>query len=416
MTTPLQPQEWMNAPATAAVLDALEAAGAEARFVGGCVRDTLIGRPVRDIDIATDAIPERVVEALEAAGLKAVPTGIDHGTVTAVADGTPFEITTLRRDVETFGRHARVAFTTDWREDAARRDFTINAMSLGRDRVLHDPFGGQKDLRAGRIRFVGDPDARIDEDVLRLLRFFRFHAHYGKDGLDPAGLAACRKMAPRLAGLSAERIWAELRKLLSAPRPGEVLHVMHAEGIFGAVLPEASETDRLDRLVALEAAQSKRWPGLVTADPMRRLAALVAVDAAGADGIAQRLKTSNADRARLVSIAANAQEPPDLPDDRAIRRLRYRMATQEFVDAMLVLWAGGDKPGPWEDALALAARWTPPAFPIAGRDVSAAGIPRGPRVGVLLRAVESWWIEQDFRPDRDACLARLRVAAGKGRV
>ena len=409
----LQPQAWMNAPQTTAVLDALEAVGAEARFVGGCVRDTLIGRPVGDIDIATDAVPERVVEALEAAGLKAVPTGIDHGTVTAVADGTPFEITTLRRDVETFGRHARVAFTTDWREDAARRDFTINAMSLGRDGALHDPFGGQKDLRAGRIRFVGDPDARIDEDVLRLLRFFRFHAHYGKGGLDPAGLAACRKMAPRLSGLSAERVWAELRKLLSAPRPGEVLRVMHAEGIIGVVLPEATEIDRLDRLVALEAAQSKRRPALVAADPVRRLAALAAVDTAGADGIARRMKTSNADRERLVAIAANLQEPPHLPDDRSVRRLRYRMSQEAFVDAMLVLWASAGKPVPWEDALALAARWTPPAFPIAGRDAGALGIPRGPRIGALLRAVECWWIEEDFRPGRDACLARLRAEAGK---
>jgi poly(A) polymerase len=402
----------MTAPETTAVLNALEAAGAEARFVGGCVRDSLIGRPVGDIDIATDAVPERVVEALEAAGIKAVPTGIDHGTVTAVAGGTPFEITTLRRDVETFGRHARVAFTGDWEEDAARRDFTINALSLARDGTLFDPFGGEADLRAGRIRFVGDPEARIDEDVLRLLRFFRFHAHYGKDGMDPAGLAACRKLAPRLATLSAERIWAELRKLLAAPAPGTILRAMHAAGVTDVVLPEASALERLDRLVALEAAQSERWPDTVAPDPVRRLGSLIAVDEAGADAIARRLKTSNVDRERLVAIAASLGTPPELSDDRAVRRLRYRTPKERFVDAMLVHWADVGRPDPWRGALEIAARWTPPAFPIAGRDATALGVPRGKRIGALLRSVEDWWIDADFQPGRDACLAKLRAEAG----
>jgi poly(A) polymerase len=401
----------MNAPATAAVLDALERAGAEARFVGGCVRDSLIGRAVKDIDIATDAVPERVVRALEAAGIKAVPTGIDHGTVTAVSGGTPFEITTLRRDVETFGRHARVAFTDDWRADAARRDFTFNAMTLSRDGTLYDPFDGERDLRAGRVRFVGDPRSRIEEDVLRLLRFFRFHAHYGKDGLDPAGLAACREMAPRLAGLSVERVWSELRKLLAADKPGDVLRIMHREGILGVVLPEASALGRLDRLVALETAQSTRWPGTVSLDPVRRLGALLAVDGAGAEQAARRLKTSNAERERLISIAGILDTPPDLRDDRAARRLRYRMPADRFVDAVLVLWAAGAGPAPWEDVLAVGVGWTPPALPIAGRDASALGVPDGPRLGALLRAVEDWWIGQDFRPGRGECLDRLRVEA-----
>jgi poly(A) polymerase len=412
MTTRLEPQEWMNAPATSAVLDALEQAGAEARFVGGCVRDSLIGRAVTDIDIATDAVPARVVEALEAAGIKAVPTGIDHGTVTAVSEGRPFEITTLRHDVETFGRHARVAFTDDWRADAARRDFTINAMTLARDGTLHDPFGGEQDLRAGRVRFVGDPRSRIEEDVLRLLRFFRFQAHYGTDGLDPDGLAACREMAPRLAALSAERVWSELRKLLAAENPGDVLRVMYREGILGVVLPEASALDRLDRLVALEAAQSRRWPRIVSFDSVRRLGALLTVDAAGAERAARRLKTSNAERERLVAIAASFDAPPDLRDVRAARRLRYRMPEDRFADAVLVLWAGGAGPAPWEEVLAVGACWTPPSFPIAGRDAAALGIPSGPRLGELLRAVEDWWIGQDFRPGRDECLSRLRAEAG----
>ncbi len=413
MTDRLQPQDWMTAPNTVAVLNALAAAGAKARFVGGCVRDALIGRSVGDIDIATDAVPERVIEALEAAGIKAVPTGIDHGTITAVAGGTPFEITTLRRDVETFGRHATVAFTGDWKEDAARRDFTINALSLDRDGTLHDPFGGVEDLRAGRIRFVGEPEARIEEDVLRLLRFFRFHAHYGRNGLDPAGLAACRKMAPRLANLSAERIWSELRKLLLAPDPGVVLRTMQANAVIGVVLPEAIEFERLDRLVALEANAAVYWPAIVAADALRRLGALVAVDEAGADALARRLRTSNAERERLVAIARGLGEPPDFPDDRTVRRTLYKMPRDQFVDLALVLWAAKGGPAPWQEALGLAACWTAPVFPIAGRDASALGIPQGPRIGALLRAVEDWWIAEDFRPDRNACLARLRTEAGR---
>ncbi|MEM9682546.1 MAG: CCA tRNA nucleotidyltransferase, partial [Pseudomonadota bacterium] len=259
MTHELRSQPWMVAPETVAVLDALEHAGAEARFVGGCVRDSLIGRQVGDIDIATDAVPERVTEALQAADIRAIPTGIDHGTITAVANGVPFEITTLRRDVETFGRHATVAYTDDWIEDAARRDFTINALSLGRDGTLFDPFGGEADLRAGRIRFVGDARARIQEDVLRLLRFFRFHAYYGRNGLDADGLAACREFATRLSGLSAERIWTELRRLLLAPEPTFVLREMGASDILAEILPEARLFDGLERLIVLEGAAVERW-------------------------------------------------------------------------------------------------------------------------------------------------------------
>lgn len=406
-------QPWMTSRATTAVLDALEAAGAEARFVGGCVRDALIGRDVGDIDIATDAVPERVTAALQDAGIKVVPTGIDHGTVTAVVDGTPFEITTLRRDVETFGRHATVAFTDDWTEDAARRDFTVNALSLARDGTLYDPFGGEADLRAGRIRFVGDPAARIEEDVLRMLRFFRFHAFYGKGDLDPDGLAACRKMAPRLTGLSAERVWAELRRLLLAPAPGPVLRAMAASGVLAVILPEADALDRLDRLVRIEASEGARWPAMVRPEAIRRLGALVDGDAASADTMARRLKTSNADRDRLTALVAGVGAPPDLADARAVRRLLYRLHPDRVVDLALVLWAESDTESPWRAVLAQADGWTPPVFPIAGRDVSALGIAQGPRVGELLRAVEDWWIAEDFRPDRAACLSRLRAEAGE---
>ena len=411
MSTQLRAQPWMTAPETIAVLDAIEAAGAEARFVGGCVRDALIGRAVGDIDIATDAVPQRVMDALHAANIKAVPTGIEHGTVTAIVGGTPFEITTLRKDVETFGRHATVAFTDDWTEDAARRDFTVNALSLGRDGTLYDPFGGERDLRAGRIRFVGDAAARIDEDVLRMLRFFRFHAYYGMGDLDPDGLAACRKMAPRLSGLSAERVWAELRRLLLAPQPGAVLRAMQASGVIGVILPEASAFDRLDRLVGIESAEAATWPAAVQPDAVRRLAALVDIDAAAADGMARRLKTSNADRDRLTALVAGVRQPPDMGEARTVRRMLYRLRPDRVVDLALVLWAGGDTATPWQDVLAQADRWIPPVFPVAGRDVSALGIAQGPRVGELLRAVEDWWIAEDFRPDRAACLSRLRAEA-----
>jgi poly(A) polymerase len=412
MSVGIAPQPWMTARETVAVLDALGAAGAEARFVGGCVRDALIGRAVGDIDIATDAVPARVMQALRNAGIKAVPTGIDHGTVTAVVDGTPFEITTLRRDVETFGRHATVAFTDDWTEDAARRDFTVNALSLARDGTLYDPFGGAADLRAGHIRFVGDAAARIEEDVLRLLRFFRFHAYYGKGDLDPDGLAACRKMAPRLTGLSAERVWAELRRLLLAPAPGAVLRAMQACGALGIILPEATAFDRLDRLVGVEATEGARWPDLVAPEAVRRLGALTEVDEAAADTMARRLKTSNADRDRLTALVAGVRRSPDMTDVRAVRRLLYRVHPDRVVDIALVLWAGNGSAAPWQAVLAQARGWTPPVFPVAGRDVSALGIAQGPRVGELLRAVEDWWITEDFRPDRAACLSRLRAEAG----
>jgi poly(A) polymerase len=373
MSTKLLPQPWMTEEETEAVFDALAAAGADARFVGGCVRDTLIGRPVGDIDIATDAVPERVIAALQAAGLKAVPTGVEHGTVTAVVNHKPFEITTLRRDVETFGRHATVAFTDDWTEDASRRDFTMNALSLSRDGALFDPFGGEA---------------------------------------DSDGMAACREMAPRLANLSAERVWAELRRLLEAPAPGPVLRLMAGAGVLQAILPEAAAFDRLDRLVDIEAAEGRQRPDLVQPDPVRRLGALVDVDAKGADALARRLRTSNAARDRLTGLEEGLRTPPESWDEKAVRRLLYRMHPDRLVDLALVLWAGGLTEPPWDAVLAEAQDWTPPVFPIAGRDVSTLGIAQGPRIGELLAAVEAWWIAEDFKPDRAACLARLRAEAG----
>ncbi len=403
----LDPQPWMTSPETRAVLDALTGGGAGVRFVGGCVRDAILGRPVADIDIATDAPPERVMELLRAAGLKAIPTGIEHGTITAVSGGQPYEITTLRRDVESHGRHATVAFTDDWDADAARRDFTMNALSLEPGGGLHDPFGGIADLRAGRVRFVGDARRRIEEDVLRLLRFFRFYAHYGEPPPDADALAACRGMADRLGSLSAERVRAELLKLLAAPDPAAVVRLMDDQGVLAHLLPRATAIDRLARLVAIES-------GLDLCDPLRRLAALVPMDAAGVRDIAAGLRLSNAERDRLVAMVSPALSPALLPalDEAARRRALYATGAEAWPDAVLTAWAdsGGDpNDAGWRGLLRAAEGWTRPRFPLTGRDVKSLGIDKGKAVGELLRAVEAWWIEGDFRAGRKQCLAQLRA-------
>lgn len=389
----------METPETRAVFAALESAGFRVRFVGGCVRDTLLGRPVADIDIATDALPERVVETLEAAGLRAIPTGIEHGTVTAVAGGTSFEITTLRRDVETDGRHATVRFTDDWEADAARRDLTMNAISLDPDGTIHDPFDGRADLAAGRIRFVGDAHDRITEDVLRLLRFFRFYAHYGAPPPDEDALRACRALAPRLPGLSAERVRAELMKLLQAPDPVPSLRMMRDADIFAYFLPEARDLAAIGRLVAIEARSS------IPLDPMRRLMALITVDPSQLSGIADRLRLSNTERAYVVAVAAETISPA--LDARARRRLIYRLGAAAFRELVLTCWARANGDAGWQSLLALADDWTAKTFPLTGSDVLARGREPGPAVGEALRAVETWWVDGEFSADRTACLARL---------
>ena len=401
----LAPQPWMRAGETVRVVAALEAGGEPVRFVGGCVRDAILGKPVKDIDVATPLPPERVIELLEAAGLKAVPTGFEHGTITAVADGKPFEVTTLRHDVETFGRHARVAFTDDWAADARRRDFTINAVFCDLDGTLYDPVRGLADLKVGRVVFVGDAAQRINEDVLRILRFFRFHAHYGKDEIDADGLAACRAQADKLPGLSAERVSAELLKLLAAKAPATTLRQMAEVGVLAEILPEASEFDRLERLCTLENEND-------LVDPVRRLAALVDLDEAGAAAMARRLRLPNADVRRLAAaFAAEADfSPPS--NDADVRRAIYAGGTDLIVDLILLRWATEEADG-WADHLALAQSWPPPELPVKGRDALEIGVEAGPRVGELVAAVEKWWIKGDFQADRTACLEKLRQLAAE---
>ncbi len=415
----LAPQPWMTAPETRRVIAALSAEGAELRFVGGCVRDAVLGRPVSDIDIATHDPPATVMALLEAAGIKAVPTGIAHGTVTAVLGKAHFEITTLRRDVETDGRRAKVAFTDDWREDAARRDLTINAIFCDPAGRLYDPFGGLADLRLGRIRFVGDARTRIREDVLRLLRYFRFYAHYGKPPPDEEALAACRELASLLPRLSGERVAAETLKLLAAADPASVLAMMRDENILAFVLPEAARGPGIETLRALVTIE-----GLgAGADPLRRLAAFIdpACGEGDARNIAERLRLSGAERERLAALVVVEPELEREITAETRRRLLYRLGTERFRDLALLAWAreivaGGPSTRAaveaWREHLAAAAAWRPVELPIKGRDLLALGLPSGPELGRLLAALEEWWIAEDFAPDRAACLAKAKALAG----
>jgi poly(A) polymerase len=397
----IAPQPWMVEPATCAVLAALSAGGVEARFVGGSVRDALLGKRIGDIDIATPASPERVIELLEKAGIKVVPTGLAHGTVTAIVPPRHFEITTLRRDVETYGRRARVAFDADWAADAARRDFTINAIFLAPDGTIHDPVGGLADLRVRRVRFVGEPASRIAEDVLRLLRYYRFEARFGTGTGDLQARAACRAAAHLLPRLSGERVAQELVKLLETPDPIAVLRMMQEDGVLAVVLPEAGRLDRLRRLIEIEP----------EVNPLRRLAALIEVDGESAVALAARLRFPNAWRDWLRGLAPPRPLDPQA-DTRSQRRAIYRLGVERYRDLAMLLAAEGEMSGSrLARLLDLAGDWTPPVFPLAGRDVTALGLPPGERVGRLLSAVRGWWEAGDFTADRAACLARLAELA-----
>jgi poly(A) polymerase len=404
----------MTAPETVAVMEALTSAGGEARFVGGCVRDALLGRKVSDVDIATQEPPERVMNLLARAGIKAIPTGITHGTVTAVIDAKHFEITTLRRDVETYGRHAKVEYTDDWQADAARRDFTINALFCGIDGAIYDPFGGVTDLKARRVCFVGDPEARIREDVLRLLRFFRFHAHYGDSAPDPAALAACSRLAHLLPTLSGERVRGETLKLVIGPEPASVVELMRETGVLAQFLPEATRIDRLRAVVGIEVTLTRDMAR--RADPIRRLAALLDGTERSAVAVATRLRFSNAERDRLVALADDTQLSFDLPAP-ARRRLIYRYGRDRYRDLVLLRWAEAITKGgavdqhlndSWMELLRAGAEWNAPRFPLKGRDAVRLGVSPGPAVGRLMATIEDWWIAGDFQADRSTCLAKLQ--------
>ncbi|MDQ7250097.1 CCA tRNA nucleotidyltransferase [Dongia sedimenti] len=403
MTTDLGkfPQDWMTSGPAHKVYQALERAGGAPRFVGGCVRDGLLGRRIRDIDIATPLEPAAVMQAAEAAGLKHVPTGIDHGTVTVVADHTGIEVTTLRRDVETFGRHATVAFTDDWREDAARRDLTMNALSADASGKVYDYFDGITDLQAGKVRFVGAPEDRMREDYLRILRYFRFHADYATDGFDQPALAAARALKGELKSLSGERLRQETLKLLTARRGVETWRAMLAEGIVDAFLPQATTVDRMAKVAALESRLK------VPQDAVRRLAALTVTGAGPA--VAQTLRLSNAERDRVLAISA-ARPDFAVSDPVLVRRQVYDLGNALALDLLLVDWDQADID--WLNAFEIVRDWLRPEFPVRGRDLSALGIAAGPEIGRLLKELEEWWIAGDFAADREHALAELRRRIG----
>ncbi|MFD2204285.1 CCA tRNA nucleotidyltransferase [Kiloniella antarctica] len=401
----LERQSWMEATATRRVMDALRAGGQDVRFVGGCVRDSLVGREIKDIDIATPDRPEVVITLLENAGIKAIPTGMDHGTITAVCNHKVFEITTLRLDVETDGRHAKVIFTDSWVEDAARRDLTMNALSANLEGVVYDPFDGVKDLREKRIRFVGDAVTRIEEDALRLLRFFRFQAWYGGDDIDAVGLEAARKKAPLLKGLSAERIHSELMRLLAAPDPGSVLKHMLDNNIFTTFLPEVVTTDIFDAFIKLEG----------RCDPLVRLVALtmVANKTMGCPkdtifSIPDRLRFSTAEKEHFLSLVRPAYNINSKIDDATFREAIYRIGSGLVSDLLRLSMARTGEGFGNQKALELSRKiesWQPVFFPLQGRDLIKAGFKPGPKMGRLLKITEQWWIEQAFVPDYDQCLA-----------
>ena len=373
---------FLDDPALGRVLDAVP----EARIVGGAVRDALAHRPVADIDLASPLPPDAVMARLRAAGLKAVPTGIAHGTVTAVADHRGFEITTLRRDIETDGRHAVVAFTDDWRADAARRDFTINAMSMTRDGAVFDYFGGAADLGAGLVRFVGDAATRIAEAYLRILRFFRFHARYGTAPPDAAATAAIAQGVPGLARLSAERVWGELKRILAAPAPCAAIALMDRLGVLRATVPQGTSLAGLQALVARDA----------PADPVLRLAALLDGDAAA---VADRLRLSGEERDRLLTLRGGAALGPHATDD-DLRRARAGAPAALLIGRAWL--AHGDA-----GLIARLAAMPAPVFPLRGRDLAAAGVPAGAAMGALLRDLRDWWLQGGCRADAAACRAEM---------
>ena len=399
MTVRLDDPPWMTSAATRAVFAALEAAGGPdcARFVGGSVRNALLGQAVDDIDIATILEPQAAFDAIRAAGLKAVATGLAHGTVTAVSGHRPYEITTLRRDVTTDGRNATVAFTGDWGEDAARRDFRLNALYADLTGRIFDPTGaGVDDALAGRVIFVGDPVTRIREDYLRILRFFRFYAWYGRDVPDAAAMAACAAEVGGLGRLSAERVSKELMKLLAAPDPRRAVAAMEATGVLARILPEADAGAPFQRLCAMNR------------DPVLRLAALVPADAALLRGLAGRLRLSNAVRDRLVAGAeASKTVQPDM-SDRAARAAIYRLGAEAVQDALVRQRAAGAGATADDGRLdVLITGWTPPVLPVGGRDLARLGVAPGPETGRLLKAFEAGWIADDFPADGHE--ARLRA-------
>ena len=397
---------FVSDPGATAILAALP--DGSTRFVGGCVRNALWGEPVSDIDFATTLTPQEVDAALKAAKIKTVPTGIAHGTLTAVYKGKPYEITTLRRDVATDGRRAVIAYTQDWAEDAQRRDFTVNALYADTEHTVYDPTGeGLEDIEARRFRFVGEADARVREDFLRILRLFRFVAWYGRDAtITKDALTACRENRRGLKQLSVERVWTELKKLLSARDPSRAVRIMLQQDILETILPEATNVDGLEHLVRLEAREGLK------PDPVLRLMSMMVREPLNAALLAKRLRLSNREADRIKAWAGDAESLSHDMDERARLQAIYRAGKQTVLDRARLRAAGAEdaiESAHWMVLADLAMGWTPPVFPVKGRDLSEAGVPKGPEMGKALKALEQLWIRSGFSTEKAQLLAALKL-------
>ena len=396
---------WFTDPAVRAVFEAVGRDRDDIRIVGGAVRNALMGVAVADIDFATRASPEIVAERAHAAGLKVVPTGIEHGTQTVVADGSGFEITTLREDIETDGRRAVVRFGRDWRVDASRRDFTVNALYVDSTGKVHDPLGGYADLVAGKIRFIGEADRRIAEDRLRVLRFFRFHAQYGKSSLDRDGLLASIRARHDLRQLSAERVGREMRLLVTAKGACDALTIMQDSGILQIVFGGIGYLAAIRRLQAFEVSCE------ATPEIPLRLAAIGCRVAEDVTRLVERLRLSNAERNRMLAAVAATAVFVGRPGRTEARKSLYRLGQETYQDGVALAFSQGrDEVADayWCDLYSLPENWAAPTFPLGGRDVLAATGLRGPAVGTILKQIEDWWIENDFGPDESALRNRLQ--------
>src|SRR6516165_1789110 len=414
----LRDAPWLKPGAAVRVLKLLNGDGEEARVVGGAVRNALLGLPTGDIDIATTALPEEVIRRAKAAGIKSVPTGIEHGTVTLVVDAQPFEVTTLREDTETYGRKAKVAFGRDWVGDAHRRDFTMNALSVGVDGVVHDHVGGLDDIAVRRVRFIGDADERIAEDYLRILRFFRIHAAFGAGEVDRAGYLACIAGRAGLATLSAERVRMEMLKLLVADGAVAAVEAMNDGGLLQAIFGGVAYGGPFAAMIAAEGAHA------LQADAIRRLAALGVAVTEDARRLATRLRLSNAEAKRLDAMGHRWWRLAGMDDARA-RRLLYRLGEADFRDRVMLAWAraAGDGNAPrWVELATLPQRWSAPKFPLKAADFIARGVAEGPLLGHVLTLAEDAWLAADFPLDgvvlsviADQAVARISSSSKDGR-
>ena len=412
----LQGADWLRDKHLQRLLAVLKEGGEEARVAGGAVRNTLLGQPVADVDIAATTVPEETIRRAEAAGFKTVPTGIEHGTVTVIAGGRPYEVTTLRADIETDGRRAKVIFGRDWKADAERRDFTINALYAEADGTVVDLVGGIADIEARRLRFIGDAEARIREDFLRILRFFRFFAWYGEGRPDAEGLKACARLKDGLSQLSAERVWSELKKLLSAPDPSRSLLWMRQAGVLTAALPESEKwgIDAIHGLVRTE--KDLGW----AADPVLRLEAIVPPDAARMKTLAERLRFSTSEGERLKHWALTSLPDPRTTETELAKKLYFGERTG-FLDRLRLALAGARTravednqammdAGGFSRLINFTSRWEKPVFSIKGADLTEIGASPGPKLGAILKNLEKEWVESGFTLERGALLERATQA------